>query len=245
MLPSINSGASGARANKVIAAEGPGVLPRRIGAISWNARCCPIARGSGRACGRRLGAPGRLDLRAYRRESHRAPDTSSHPRPGVSQRREATLGQTRTPPLKALLIRSPWIDMILDGRKTWELRGSRTTVRGTIALAQAGSKHLVGTARLSDVVGPLPPSKLRRATKLHGLSAADLRRPSRYAKTYAWVLTAVRRLQPPIRYQHPSGAVIWVNVQPRTSRAVRAAGRRHRSPDERPSRQARHRPSRP
>ena len=25
----------------------------------------------------------------------------------------------------ALLIRHPWIDMILDGKKTWEIRGSR------------------------------------------------------------------------------------------------------------------------
>jgi hypothetical protein len=37
-----------------------------------------------------------------------------------------------------------------------ELRGSRTTVRGRIALIQAGSKHLVGP-RVSDVVGPFPP----------------------------------------------------------------------------------------
>lgn len=141
--------------------------------------------------------------------------------------------------MKALLVRRPWIDMILDRRKTWELRGSRTAVRGTIALAQAGSKHLVGAARLADVVGPLSASRLQQTIKLHGVSAADLRRPNRYANTYAWVLTAARRLRPPIPYHHPSGAVIWVNLQPRVSSAIRAAGRRRHSTSKRPPTQPR------
>ena len=32
---------------------------------------------------------------------------------------------------RALLVRHPWIDMILDGKKTWEIHGSRTGIKET------------------------------------------------------------------------------------------------------------------
>src|SRR5271169_2519874 len=40
--------------------------------------------------------------------------------------------------LSGLLIRSPYIDWILVGAKTWEIRGSSTAKRGRIALIQSG-----------------------------------------------------------------------------------------------------------
>ena len=40
--------------------------------------------------------------------------------------------------LSGLLIRSPFIDWILSGSKTWEIRGSRTTKQGRIALIRSG-----------------------------------------------------------------------------------------------------------
>ena len=36
--------------------------------------------------------------------------------------------------MKGLIIREPWIGMIMDGSKTWELRTQHTTMRGEIAL---------------------------------------------------------------------------------------------------------------
>lgn len=50
--------------------------------------------------------------------------------------------------LRALLIRHPWIDLILDGKKSWEIRGARTTIRGTVGLVASGS----GTVRASETV---------------------------------------------------------------------------------------------
>jgi ASCH domain len=40
---------------------------------------------------------------------------------------------------RALLIRHPWVDMILDGKKTWEIRGAKTSVREIIGLIPSGS----------------------------------------------------------------------------------------------------------
>lgn len=41
--------------------------------------------------------------------------------------------------MKEPLIKSPWIDYIFDGRKTWEIRGSNTKIRGSVALIKSGS----------------------------------------------------------------------------------------------------------
>src|SRR5215831_14717644 len=60
-------------------------------------------------------------------------------------------------PLRALLIRRPWIDMILDGRKTWEMRGARTSVRGRIArclLTKFRAAALRNTFRSGSIGSP-------------------------------------------------------------------------------------------
>ena len=57
--------------------------------------------------------------------------------------------------LSGLLIRSPYVDWILAGSKTWEIRGSSTAKRGRIALIQSGSGTVIGVADLVGVAGPL------------------------------------------------------------------------------------------
>jgi len=46
--------------------------------------------------------------------------------------------QIGTIPTKGLVIKSPYIDRILAGTKTWEMRSSATSVRGPIALIKQG-----------------------------------------------------------------------------------------------------------
>ena len=57
--------------------------------------------------------------------------------------------------MKALLIKTRWLDLILDGHKTWELRGTSTKTRGTIALVESGTGEVRGVCELADVIGPL------------------------------------------------------------------------------------------
>ena len=52
--------------------------------------------------------------------------------------------------MKGLVIRSPWIDHILAGKKTWEMRTRATSIRGRIALIKAGSGLIYGTAELVE-----------------------------------------------------------------------------------------------
>ena len=122
--------------------------------------------------------------------------------------------------MKGLLVRKPWIDEILAGRKTWELRGSSTQNLGTIALIESGSGLVVGTCELVDVEGPLSMADLRRNVRKHRVPISRLRGKLRYKRTHAWVLQDARRLEKPVPYRHPQGAVIWVQLSRRATARV-------------------------
>jgi hypothetical protein len=110
--------------------------------------------------------------------------------------------------------------MILDGKKTWEIRGSRTSVEGQIALVASGSGTVVGLCDLVDCVGPLTANQFRKNAKKAGMrpSEAEL---GWYRLTYAWVMAKPRMLKQPVPYAHPQGAVIWVRLDGKVEREIR------------------------
>ena len=114
--------------------------------------------------------------------------------------------------MRGLIIRDPWIDLILSGKKTWEIRGSKTKVRGEIALIRSGSGMVYGTCRFVDVIGTLSLRLMRMQFERHRVPLENLKAGLRYKNTYAWVITDARRLKDPIPYKHPQGAVIWVKL---------------------------------
>lgn len=127
--------------------------------------------------------------------------------------------QPRIPPgpaagaSRALVVRPPFVDWILDGKKTWEIRGTATKIRGRIALIAGGTGTIVGTCDLVDVCGPLKVADLVANARRLNEKPGDLKGPRYYGDhTYAWVLTSASRLKKPINYRHPSGAVIWVTL---------------------------------
>jgi hypothetical protein len=76
------------------------------------------------------------------------PDKPSEPRSAVPP-----VSQVPAPPpvpsygsLKAIVIKAPWIDLILEGKKTWEIRSRRANPRDVIGLIRGGS----------GIVGALP-----------------------------------------------------------------------------------------
>ena len=113
--------------------------------------------------------------------------------------------------LNGLIIRSPYIDWILVGKKTWEIRSRYTHVRGRIALIRGGSGLVVGTCELVGVVGPLTLRNLRKNAGKLGRVKSDIRSLP-YETTYAWILKNARKFHRPRRYKHPLGAVIWVRL---------------------------------
>lgn len=112
---------------------------------------------------------------------------------------------------KALIIKSPWIDKILAGEKTWEIRGSRTNVRGPIYLIAGGSGTIVGGCDVVGCTEPLSLTELRLNSQKTGRPASEWKSLP-YPETHAWVLANAKRLARPRPYKHPSGAVIWVRL---------------------------------
>ena len=113
--------------------------------------------------------------------------------------------------MNGLIIRSPWIELILNGKKTWEIRGHSTKIRGKIALIRGGSGLVVGTCEMTGAIGPLTLGELRKNAAKAGFKKDEVRNLP-YKTTYAWVVRRVRKFNHPRRYKHPSGAVIWVRL---------------------------------
>jgi hypothetical protein len=114
--------------------------------------------------------------------------------------------------MKALIIRSKWLDLILSGKKIWELRTRQTRIRGRIALIRAGSGVVEATAELVECLPALDRDQFSRTRAFHGVSPDLDDAVLESGWTTPWVLGGVRKLVRPIPYQHPSGAVIWVEV---------------------------------
>lgn len=111
--------------------------------------------------------------------------------------------------MKGLVIKQPWIDYLLSGEKTWEIRGSNTHIRGDVFLIQSGSGHIMGKATLVGAIAlsdDLYFSSIDKHKVAHGGKMP-------YKKTYAWVFTNPVRFEKPVPYKHPQGAVIWVNLE--------------------------------
>lgn len=112
--------------------------------------------------------------------------------------------------MKGLIIDEPWIGKILRGEKVWEMRTAATAVRGRIALIRKGSGMVVGTANLVDSIGPLDMIACRAHRDKHTIPPSRDEALLRW--NHAWVLENARPLAQPVPYDHPKGAVIWVNL---------------------------------
>lgn len=113
--------------------------------------------------------------------------------------------------MKGLIIKSPWIEYILSGKKTWEIRGSNTKIRGTVYLIKSGSGQIYGTAEIVNCI-ELSLEQYQSAYNKHMIPLEYLSQLP-YKRTFAWVLDNAVLFNTPLEYKHPRGAVIWVNIE--------------------------------
>jgi hypothetical protein len=121
------------------------------------------------------------------------------------------LGKKRYSVSRGLLIRSPWIEKILSGEKTWEIRGTNTKLRGFIGLIRSGSGQVVGICELKEVIEHLTLNDMRKNVDKHCIPVEDLKCLP-YKKIFAWVISNAKPLKKPIAYKHTPAAVIWVKL---------------------------------
>lgn len=108
---------------------------------------------------------------------------------------------------RALIVRAPYAGWIVDGLKPLEMRSTGTSIRGRIGIIEARTGLIIGEAVLEDVMklGEKEKKDFQRFHKVEDLSLLD-------KWTFGWFLTNPRRYKTPVKYTHPSGAVIWVKI---------------------------------
>ena len=129
-----------------------------------------------------------------------------------------------SPPKRGLSVKRKWLDLILSGQKTWEIRGTPTTKRELVGLIESVSGHVLGEARITDSL-VVSPTDLRNNVDKHRIEDLSI---IEYRKVHAWVLTDAKRYKEPQPYEHPQGAVVWIHLakpQSASSPVVRIGSR--------------------
>lgn len=110
---------------------------------------------------------------------------------------------------KGLIVQCPWLDLILDGKKTMDLRSVPTQIRGKIALLHKGK--IYGYADLYGVCGPMSKEEIASRHKEHRMPQRQIYKAD-FPYRYGWKLRNIKRLKRPRKYDHPQGAQVWVNL---------------------------------
>ena len=111
---------------------------------------------------------------------------------------------------RSLIIKEPWLSLILSRQKYWEMRTSlaRAKIYGWIGLIRQGNVgQIVGITRLVDAIGPLTEQELVRHKDKHCIDY-ELN-PEFYKWRYAWIFADSQKIEP-VSYSHKQGSVIWV-----------------------------------
>ncbi|MEK2647406.1 ASCH domain-containing protein [Bdellovibrio sp. BCCA] len=108
--------------------------------------------------------------------------------------------------MKGFIVRQPWADLILSGKKTWEIRSSNTNIRGTVGVVCEGK--WIGTVVIDDS-RILTPQDFEENRDKHCVPAS---REMKYKQPHAWILSNPVNFREPKDYHHKQGCVIWVNL---------------------------------
>lgn len=132
---------------------------------------------------------------------------------GLHRRKIARRAQKRSAMRRStkvvLVVKNPWLDLILSGKKTWEIRGQHTQRRGKIHLALSGAGgRLFGQCHITESL-PLEKGELHKHFTKHQIK--DLSVVS-YPRPHAWILGKPLRYSKPFVYTHKKGACVWVNL---------------------------------
>lgn len=112
--------------------------------------------------------------------------------------------------MDGLIVKKRWLDLIISGKKTIEIRGSNTKKTGEKIYLLESITHKVRAECVIETTYPISCSDWSEERNKHcvDVSYADLKR--RYKTPYAWVFSRIEPITDTWYYDHPTGAVIWV-----------------------------------
>ena len=115
---------------------------------------------------------------------------------------------------RAIIIKSPWIDYILQGLKCLEVRGSNTHVRGWVGVIKSGSGFVYGAVNINDSV-KLNEKNFNSLKSSHMLYKKDIdynKLLDIYNNPWGWSIADHKKFKTPVPYTHKKGCVIWCKI---------------------------------
>jgi predicted transcriptional regulator len=113
-------------------------------------------------------------------------------------------------PKLGLIVKEPYASLIVDGKKTWELRKRRARHRGPLGIVSRG--WLIGQADLVGVEGPFTVEELLAHGEKHRAEEAFLRAYAGEEPLFAWVLENAFRYERPLYVPKRPGRVMFVDL---------------------------------
>lgn len=110
------------------------------------------------------------------------------------------------PVTRALIIKPRWLDLILEGRKTWEMRSKPVRFREQVGLIEKGSGMVAAVVSITGCNGPLQHSERLVQENRHCIPPSKWGDPEMNKYVWAWDLSKVIKLPRPVRYIHKKGA---------------------------------------
>ena len=110
-------------------------------------------------------------------------------------------------PKIAIVVCAPYAKQIVNGSKILEMRGRDTKIRGKVAIIEARSGLIIGEASIHSTFE----MKEEEREKMKGFhQVQDLSLLERWC--FAYLLSDAIEYKTPVKYNHPRGAVIWVDL---------------------------------
>ena len=163
------------------------------------------ARGNPGNAGNSRGSPGN----AGNPQGKGRPANAGNVQTGSVKKRAGERSGVRRSAKSVLVVKKRWLEKILAGQKTWEIRQGPTAKRGWIHFAQSGSTgKLMGRGKLVDV-RRLSRRSFEQNVSHHCVDSWD---DVPYHTPYARVLEDAEWFERPFAYEHKKGAVVWVDA---------------------------------
>jgi predicted transcriptional regulator len=114
--------------------------------------------------------------------------------------------------MRCLKIEDKWVNLILNGTKTWEIRRRNTKIRERIALGNTKTKRVVGYATIIDSV-EMTVEELKKHNDKHQANDFSDEYANEKKTLFAWILSDVEVEPNPKHYSYSTGS--WCRVKTR------------------------------
>lgn len=110
-------------------------------------------------------------------------------------------------PTTGLIVLQPYLDLLLTGTKTWEIRSTNTETRGEICLVLKG--RVYGTISITGCQA-ISHAELELNRDKHQIK--DISVVAGYTTLFAWMMSSPKKLPQPLPFAWKTGQQVWVKV---------------------------------